>query len=41
VISVVVPVRDEELTVERLYDELAAALSERGEPWEVVFVDDG
>lgn len=40
-ISVVVPVRDEELTVERLYDELAAALSERGEPWEVVFVDDG
>jgi len=41
VISVVVPVRDEELTVERLYDELARALSERGEPWEVVFVDDG
>ena len=40
-ISVVVPVRDEELTVERLYDELARALSERGEPWEVVFVDDG
>lgn len=40
-ISVVVPVRDEELTVERLYDELAQALSERGEPWEVVFVDDG
>jgi len=41
VISVVVPVRDEELTVERLYDELAQALAERGEPWEVVFVDDG
>ena len=40
-ISVVVPVRDEELTVERLYDELARALSSRGEPWEVVFVDDG
>ena len=40
-ISVVVPVRDEELTVERLYDELSQALSERGEPWEVVFVDDG
>ena len=40
-ISVVVPVRDEELTVERLYDELAQALSERGEPWEAVFVDDG
>jgi glycosyltransferase involved in cell wall biosynthesis len=41
VISVVVPVRDEELTVEPLYDELARALAERGEPWEVVFVDDG
>jgi len=41
VISVVVPVRDEELTVERLYDELSQALSERREPWEVVFVDDG
>jgi dolichol-phosphate mannosyltransferase len=41
VISVVVPVRDEELTVEPLYDELAGALSDRGEPWEVVFVDDG
>ena len=40
-ISVVVPVRDEELTVERLYDELAAALSDGGEAWEVVFVDDG
>jgi dolichol-phosphate mannosyltransferase len=41
VISVVVPVRDEELTVEPLYDELARAFSDRGEPWEVVFVDDG
>jgi glycosyltransferase involved in cell wall biosynthesis len=41
VISVVVPVRDEERTVEPLYDELAAALESRGEPWEVVFVDDG
>jgi len=41
VISVVVPVRDEELTVEPLYDELARALRARGEPWEVVFVDDG
>ena len=40
-ISVVVPVRDEELTVEPLYDELASALTSRGEPWEVVFVDDG
>jgi glycosyltransferase involved in cell wall biosynthesis len=41
VISVVVPVRDEERTVEPLYDELATALESRGEPWEVVFVDDG
>jgi dolichol-phosphate mannosyltransferase len=41
VISVVVPVRDEEQTVEPLYAELGAALEPRGEPWEVVFVDDG
>jgi dolichol-phosphate mannosyltransferase len=41
VISVVVPVRDEEQTVEPLYAELAAALEPRGDPWEVVFVDDG
>jgi glycosyltransferase involved in cell wall biosynthesis len=41
VISVVVPVCDEERTVEPLYDELATALESRGEPWEVVFVDDG
>jgi glycosyltransferase involved in cell wall biosynthesis len=41
VISVVVPVRDEERTIDPLHDELAAALAGRGEPWEVVFVDDG
>lgn len=40
-ISVVVPVRDEEQTVEPLYEELARALGDRPEPWEVVFVDDG
>lgn len=40
-ISVVVPVRDEERTVEPLYEELVRALESRGEPWEVVFVDDG
>jgi len=40
VISVVVPVRDEELTVEPLYEELASALGEQDE-WEVVYVDDG
>jgi dolichol-phosphate mannosyltransferase len=41
VISVVVPVRNEERTVEPLYDEVAAALVDRGEPWEIVYVDDG
>jgi glycosyltransferase involved in cell wall biosynthesis len=41
VISVVVPVRDEEQTVDPLHDELVSALVGRGEPWEVVFVDDG
>jgi glycosyltransferase involved in cell wall biosynthesis len=41
VISVVVPVRDEERTVEALYDELASALAELDESWEVVYVDDG
>ena len=40
-ISVVVPVRDEERTVEPLYDELASALGGLHEPWEVVYVDDG
>ena len=40
-ISVVVPVRDEERTIDALHDELAAALEGRGDPWEVVFVDDG
>jgi glycosyltransferase involved in cell wall biosynthesis len=41
VISVVVPVYDEELTLAPLYDELAAALDPLARPWEVVFVDDG
>jgi len=41
VISVVVPVRDEERTIEPLYEELAAALTPLDEPWEVVYVDDG
>ena len=40
-ISVVVPVFDEELTLAPLYDELEAALEPLGNPWEVVFVDDG
>jgi glycosyltransferase involved in cell wall biosynthesis len=41
VISVVVPVHDEERSVARLYAELADALVPLGRPWEVVFVDDG
>jgi dolichol-phosphate mannosyltransferase len=41
VISVVVPVHDEERTVALLFGELQAALDPLGEPWEAVFVDDG
>jgi glycosyltransferase involved in cell wall biosynthesis len=41
VLSVVVPVRNEERSVAFLYDELAAALDPLGEAWEAVFVDDG
>jgi dolichol-phosphate mannosyltransferase len=41
VITVVVPVHDEERSVELLYDELAAALDPLEREWEVVSVDDG
>jgi glycosyltransferase involved in cell wall biosynthesis len=41
VISVVVPVHDEERSIEPLYDELEVALRPLGRPWEAVFVDDG
>jgi dolichol-phosphate mannosyltransferase len=41
VISVVVPVHDEERTVALLYDELESALQPLGDPWEAVLVDDG
>jgi glycosyltransferase involved in cell wall biosynthesis len=41
VISVVVPVHDEERSVKPLYEELCAALDPLGRAWEVVFVDDG
>jgi glycosyltransferase involved in cell wall biosynthesis len=41
VISVVVPVHDEEQSVEPLYEELRASLDPLGRPWEAVFVDDG
>ncbi|HEY2940116.1 MAG TPA: glycosyltransferase family 2 protein [Gaiellaceae bacterium] len=40
-ISVVVPVHNEERTLGLLYEELESALEPQGEPWEVVFVDDG
>jgi glycosyltransferase involved in cell wall biosynthesis len=41
VISVVVPVHEEERTVALLFEELQAALDPLGQPWEAVFVDDG
>jgi len=41
VISVVIPVHDEERSVGPLLDELAATLDHLGEEWEVLFVDDG
>ena len=40
-LSVVVPLLNEEATLEQLYRELEAALSATGLEWEVVFVDDG
>ena len=40
-LSVVVPVYNEERSVELLFDEIAAALEPLGHEWEAVFVDDG
>ena len=40
-ISVVVPLLNEEHSLEELYAEIAGALETRGEEFEVVFVDDG
>ena len=40
-ISVVVPVHEEERTIALLYEELQAALDPLGRSWEAVFVDDG
>ncbi len=40
-ISVVIPVHDEERSVELLYDELRAVLEPLGSEWEAIFVDDG
>jgi dolichol-phosphate mannosyltransferase len=41
VISVVVPVYNEERSIALLYEELEAALDPLGTPWEAVYVDDG
>jgi len=41
VISVVIPVHNEERSVALLLDELGSALEPLGRPWEAVFVDDG
>jgi glycosyltransferase involved in cell wall biosynthesis len=41
VISVVVPLLNEERSLETLYEEIAAALEPLDDPFEVVFVDDG
>jgi glycosyltransferase involved in cell wall biosynthesis len=41
VISIVVPVRDEERSIEPLYRELCDVLNEARDEWEVVYVDDG
>ena len=40
-ISVVVPVYNEERSVALLFDELHSALQQVGQPWEAIFVDDG
>jgi glycosyltransferase involved in cell wall biosynthesis len=41
VISIVVPVRDEERSIEPLYRELRDVLDEARDDWEVIYVDDG
>jgi glycosyltransferase involved in cell wall biosynthesis len=41
VVSVVVPVHDEERSVALLYDELRSAMEPLGVEWETIFVDDG
>jgi glycosyltransferase involved in cell wall biosynthesis len=40
-ISIVVPLLNEAATVSSLYEEIAAALADSGDEWEVVYVDDG
>jgi len=40
-LSVVIPIYNEQETIDALVERLSAALDSIGEPWEVVFVDDG
>ena len=40
-ISIVIPLHNEERSVALLYDELQSALEPLGQEWEAVFVDDG
>ncbi|HEY8237315.1 MAG TPA: glycosyltransferase family 2 protein [Gaiellaceae bacterium] len=40
-ISIVIPLHNEERSIALLYDELQAALQPLGQEWEAVFVDDG
>ena len=40
-ISIVIPLHNEERSIALLYDELEAALEPLGQEWEAVFVDDG
>jgi glycosyltransferase involved in cell wall biosynthesis len=41
VISIVIPLHNEERSIALLYDDLQAALEPLGQEWEAVFVDDG
>jgi len=41
VLSAVVPLKDEAESLPPLHEELVAALERIGEPWEIVYVDDG
>jgi glycosyltransferase involved in cell wall biosynthesis len=41
VISIVVPLYNEESSLEQLYEEISRALEPRGQAYEVIFVDDG
>src|SRR5262249_33978466 len=40
-ISLVVPIYNEEALIERLHQEVVAALATLAMPWEVIYVDDG